>query len=220
MTPKNPPVGMGLINNNIFEIGKKFYPPGMIGKHPGVEHIRIGDNNTPRVPGGHPERIRGIPVINRGLDRKRNAPYQFVKLRLLVLGKSLGGKQVKGPGLPIFKKGLENGKIITKGLSRRRRGNHHHAAAPPEFLKNPGLVGINSLNTPQAESGGYTVIQALGKIHVLTRSRGKQPLFHNMGGKRRIIENSLQILPRFFHPFPRRIYLGKYRAFPKTRLVL
>jgi hypothetical protein len=115
-----------------------------------------------------------------------------VKFRLLILGKGLGGEKVEGPGFLVGEEGVKHRQVITEGLSRGRRGYHHHVPAPADLLPDLPLVGIQGVDAPAPQGGGESGVEVRGKRDGLAGGGGKDPLFHDKRGKRRVPKDFFQ----------------------------
>ncbi len=95
MRSENTPVGMELVDHDEFQVLEEGQPFGMVRKNTRMEHIGIGDHNIALRTDGLPRVLGSISIIGKGFDRFLNLPDQVLKFEHLILGKGLGGKEIK-----------------------------------------------------------------------------------------------------------------------------
>lgn len=59
----------------------------------------------------------------------------------MVLGEGLGGEEVEGAGLRVFKDGVEDGEIVAEGLAGGSGGDDHDVLACVDGVHGLALVG-------------------------------------------------------------------------------
>jgi hypothetical protein len=96
MSPEDSPIGMEFINHHKFQILEKVHPLRVVGKDSCMEHVRVGDHNIPAGPDGLTGILRSISIIGERSDRFFDSLDEILEFNHLVLGESLGGKEVKG----------------------------------------------------------------------------------------------------------------------------
>ena len=109
MRTEDPPVDVEFIDHHVLEVRKELLPFRMVGEDPGVEHIRVRNDNVPLPADRLAGVVGGVPIVGIGLDVRLHLADQAVDLVHLVLGKGLGREKVEGSGLRLFEDFLENG---------------------------------------------------------------------------------------------------------------
>ncbi len=65
MAAKYSAVGVQLINHDVFQIFKQPRPPRVVRQYPGVQHVRIGQDNVSLLPDRLPRIARRVPVVGK-----------------------------------------------------------------------------------------------------------------------------------------------------------
>ncbi len=68
MRAKHAPVGVHLVDHDVLQVGKELGPLGVVRQDPGMEHIRVGDDDPGILPHFGPGRLGGIAVVGASGD--------------------------------------------------------------------------------------------------------------------------------------------------------
>ena len=68
MRPKNTPVLVGLIHDDISQVRKQPPPQVRVGENPAVEHVRVSDQVAAGGPNSAAGLGGGVAVVRRGVD--------------------------------------------------------------------------------------------------------------------------------------------------------
>ena len=141
------PVGVDFIDHNIPEVLKQLYPLGMVRQDAGMQHVRIGYHDMPRLADGFPRSCRCVPVVGVGLDVDPHLLDHVVQLADLVGGKRLGREQVQRPGIRILQDGGQNRQVVAHGFAGSRRRNDRHIFPAGDCLQAFRLVGVQLMDS-------------------------------------------------------------------------
>ena len=96
------PVGMDLVDHDVFQVFKQLDPFGMVRQDTGMQHVRIRHHDVPGLAHRLAGRGRGIPVVRIGFDIDTHLLDHLVQFADLIGGKGLGREKVKRPGIFIL----------------------------------------------------------------------------------------------------------------------
>ncbi len=128
MTPKHTSIGVELIDHHKPQVLEQLGPPRMVRQDPGVEHLGVAEHDLSAPPNNATSVLRRVAIVGEGADVLSVRPQsvgQAVKLRQLVLGESLGGKQIQRTRGGLGQDGRQDGHVVAERLPRRGRGDHH-----------------------------------------------------------------------------------------------
>ena len=90
-------VHVGLVDHDPGEVGQQVAPRAVVGQHPDVQHVRVGEDQV-GAPADRPALLaRGVAVVDRVAQPAPADPREPARL---VLGERLGRVEVEGPRAP------------------------------------------------------------------------------------------------------------------------
>ena len=97
MTAENSSVGVKFVHDHVFKILKELNPFGMMGKNSGVQHIRIGKDDSGFFSDSLTHVTGSVSIISVDSDPLIEVFNKFHQLGHLILGQCLGRKKVERP---------------------------------------------------------------------------------------------------------------------------
>ena len=130
MRPKNTPVLVGLIHDDISQVRKQPPPQVRVGENPAVEHVRISDQIAAGGPNGAAGLGGGVTVVRRGVDagQRRVGPTEPQYCGELVVSQGFGGGEVEGAGCRVAGQVGEGGELVAQCFPRRGAGGDNDVA--------------------------------------------------------------------------------------------
>ena len=167
------PVGVQLVDDDVAEVGEQLHPAGVMGQHPGVQHVRVGDHDVAGLTNRLASADRCVAVIGVGLEVDLHLADEAVQLGQLVLGQRFGGKQIQGACFRIAEHRLEDGQVVAGGLAGGRRGDNHQVFAGQCETGRLRLMGVQPgdaagrqrLPQPQVEALREARVASLASRH-------------------------------------------------------
>ncbi len=147
-------IGVELVDDDELEAGEELAPARVVGQDPGVQHVRVGQDDVPALADGGPLARRRIPVVGVDLDAEWQLLDEGGQLRQLVLCQRLGRKQVQGSPFRVLQKALQDREVVAERLAARRRRHHDQVPAGADGLISLCLVGVESVD-PARREGRY-----------------------------------------------------------------
>ncbi len=98
MRTEHAAVRMRLINDNIFQIGKKISPIGMMRQNPRMEHIGVGKEDAGVLTDGSAVGGSCVAIVDGGIHLGKGS-LQGNQAGELVLGEGFGGEEKEGARL-------------------------------------------------------------------------------------------------------------------------
>ena len=152
-----------------------------------MEHFRVGQDDVgeafPRFFALVP---RGVPVVNGcGRFAAFETGRGFVETQKLVLGQCLEGKQVKGPGVGVGQKMLEQHQVVNQRLPGSGRRGHHNIAPASGQFEGLGLMAVKPFDSngfKQADQPGRPCFRRCrppcrdGRKHLVKHHLAAEPL--------------------------------------------
>ena len=121
---------MKLVDHDVAQVLEEARPLRVMGQHPGMQHVRVGQHDVGALPDGLAGILRRIAVVREGANAASHAGNQALQLIELVFGKRFGREQVERAGLGVFRQRVQDRQVVTECLpARRRRGNDDVLAA-------------------------------------------------------------------------------------------
>ena len=165
------PVGVDLVDDHILQVFEQLDPLCVVGQYALVQHVRVGNHNVARLPYRRARRSGRIPVVGIRLDAHAHILDHAVKLRYLVAGKRLGGKQVQRPGSLVGQNRLEHRHVVAQRLARGR-GRYHHEVLPRQRgADGLGLVDVGPAYSPLLQRPDDAPVQLRREFAVNRRPR-------------------------------------------------
>ena len=171
-------VGVGLVDDHVFEVEQEIVPSLVAGQHGQMDHVWVGEQQARFLPGGVSGGCRSVPVVGGDLDLPSS---QRAKAPELVLGESLGGIQVDSPRPGISQEAVDDRKIEAQALAGGSAGGDH------EMLTALGRVPALCLMGPQLSDAlgcqrvGELKVHLLGEGSSLSRPAGQHGLRRQLG---------------------------------------
>jgi len=138
----------------------------MVGEDAGVEHVGIGDHYVTLAADGLPGVVRGVAVVGVGLDVCLEIADEDVDLVHLILGQGLGGKNIEGPCLRLFKNPLQYREVVAEGLAARRGRHQNDVPAGAHQFHGLALVAVEPPDPPVGEDLPEAGMEPDGEIHI------------------------------------------------------
>ena len=124
----------------------------MLRQQPGVQHIRVSEEQRGAIAQLAPQRCRGIAVIHPrehvaqpGGSQRRAAPAK------LILAKRLAGKEQQRPLLRIAQQHLQQRRQVAERFPRRRAGDNQRMLPRPHGIQRLCLVRIEPADPARAQ---------------------------------------------------------------------
>ena len=147
MRAEHAAIHVGLVDDNPGQVGEHVAPGAVVGEHPHVEHVRIGEDQV----GARADRAallaRGIAVVDRVAQE---APAELRELARLVLGERLGGVEVEGARRRVARERVEHRQVERQRLAAGGARGHDRVPAPG-LLEHVGLVGPERVDSAGAQ---------------------------------------------------------------------
>ncbi len=157
--PEHAPVGVDLVDHHVFQVLEQLHPLGVVGQYALVQHVRVGDHHVPRLPDGRPGGGGGVAVVGVGLDVRAGVLDHGVKLRHLVAGERLGGKQVECPGRLVLHDAVQHRHVVAQRLAAGRGGHHHEVPPHKRRLDGAALVDVGPVDPPVPKRADHPGVQ-------------------------------------------------------------
>jgi hypothetical protein len=97
-----------LVDDDVLEAGEELPPSSVVGKDPGVEHVRVGQHHVAGVPDHGAPPGRCVAVVGVAAEVDSEAGAQGAELGQLVLRERLGRKEVERAALGALEDPLED----------------------------------------------------------------------------------------------------------------
>ena len=166
MRAEHPAVGVDLVDDHEAEGLEELDPLGMVGQHPGVKHVGIGDHQPPLFAHRDPDRLGGVSVVGEDLEGQPGGDQHLVELRLLVLGQGLGRKKVHGLGIRFVQEALQDREVVRQGLAGGRRSHDHNVVSPAHLVVGRPLVSEQPLDSAAGQGLPNAGIDLRRKLRV------------------------------------------------------
>ena len=163
---------MNFVDNDILEVFKEFDPFGMVRQDPGVQHVRIGHHDVPRLTHGAPGSGRRIPVIGIRLDIDMHGLNQFIQLGNLIRRKGFCREKIQGSRIRILHDFPEDRQVITHGLARGRRGNHTDILPFAGQVNGLPLMAVQLIDSPVSKHLNQPGVRSVRKRRIFRLFRG------------------------------------------------
>ena len=153
--PEDPPVAVGLVEDDVAKVAEKALPLRVPGQHV-VKLVGIGDDDPGHLADAPAARNRRVAVVDGRIGPDARGALHVLEDLELVVRQGLRGVDEKGCGLPVALEGLEDGKVKGQGLPRRGGGAEDDVASRPQ-----GLDGL-TLVTVETDAPGVQVVRDAG----------------------------------------------------------
>ena len=192
-------VGVDLVDDDVLQVFKELHPFGVVGQDAGVEHIRVGHHDMPRLAYGLAGGAGGVAIVGVGLDAHAHLFDQLVQFADLVGRKRLGGEEIQRTGILVLQNGGQHGQVVAHGFAGGRGGDHHHITPGENFLHRMGLMAVQLVDATLLQHGQKTLVQPFRVGSVLRRAgRNDLPphhVFHKHGIPPKLIRQLIYIHP-------------------------
>ncbi len=138
VAPEHPPVGVGLVDDHVPEVEEEVVPTLVAGKQAQMDHVRVGEKQAGFLPGCIAGGGGSVAVVGSHFDLFAG---QQADAAQLVLGQSLGGVEVDGPGASVSQQAVEHGQVEAQALARSGPGGDHEMLKLSRDIPAFGLVG-------------------------------------------------------------------------------
>jgi len=95
------PVGVGLVDDDKAQVGKKVGPQGVVGQDAEVEHVGVCEEDVGLAAQPGAGRLGCVAVVDAKAGGTQLIMGQLVQAAELVLGEGLGGEEVEGTSAPV-----------------------------------------------------------------------------------------------------------------------
>ena len=145
----------------------------MVRQDPGVQHVRVGQDDIGPLPDGPPRVLRRVPIIS---ERAQVGPHLLddpVQFFQLIFRERLGREQVHRPRARFRREPVQHRQVITKRFPARRRRDDHDVRARGDAFIRFRLMRIRPRNAARPQHVPQLRIQRRRKLAVLGRARGR-----------------------------------------------
>jgi hypothetical protein len=137
-----------LVHHHELEAVEEVPPRPVIGEHPHVEHVWVGEDHVGLAADPGPLVGWGVAVVGGGLHV---GDTQVGEAAQLVLGERLGGIEAQGGGPRLGQDGFDDGRLITQRLARSGARHHHRVDVIPQSPDRLRLVPVQPIDPPVLE---------------------------------------------------------------------
>ena len=125
MRAEHPAVGVRLVDHHPLQVGQEVAPALVVGEHPHVEHVRVGEDQVRTAPDPRPVLTWRVAVVDRVAQVRQP---ELGQLPCLVLGERLGRIEVERARLRVDRQALQDRQVERERLPGGRSGSHDHVA--------------------------------------------------------------------------------------------
>ncbi len=154
--PEDPPVAVGLVEDDVAKVAEKALPLRVPGKHV-VKLVGVCDDDPRHLADAPAARNRRVAVVDGRIGPDARGALHVLEDLELVVRQGLRGVDEKGRGLPVALEGLEDGQVEAEGLPRRGGRAEDDVAPRPQGLDGLALVAV------EADVTGVQVVGNAGR---------------------------------------------------------
>ena len=149
-------VDVRLVDHDPGEVGQHVAPAAVVGQHPHVQHVRVGEDQVRALADRAPLLARRVAVVDRVAQER--APPKLVQLARLVLGERLGRVEVERArprvgGERVEHRQVEGERLAAGGAGRDDRRGPRRARLERVGLVRPERVDAGRSRAPRAAAG-------------------------------------------------------------------
>ncbi len=137
-------VDVQLVDHDPTEILEQRRPARVVREDPGVEHVRVGQQQAHLVADRPALRGGRVAVVgaHRQLIRRTKRAQHVPESTGLILGQRLGGEQIDGAGVGIIEQRLQDRQVVAQRLARGGARHDHDVLPIQRSLHRRRLVRI------------------------------------------------------------------------------
>jgi hypothetical protein len=175
VAPEDAAIRVQLVHDDDAELLEELEPLGVMGEDRGVEHVRVGHDDLPRLADRRADGRRRVAVVRGRRHVQPGGPGEGGQLRHLVLPERLRGEQAQRPCRGILGDRLEDRDGEGEALAGRRGGHDDNVLPGVHRLDRVGLMAVRPLDPARGEAGPETGIKP-GRPVPVHRLAGRNPL--------------------------------------------
>ncbi|MCZ7564158.1 MAG: hypothetical protein M5U08_10525 [Burkholderiales bacterium] len=169
MRAEDAAVGVQLVDDHVAQALEELRPLGVMRQDPGVQHVRIGDDDVAVGAHGAARIARRVAVERAGAHAEAACGVQCEDLGDLVLRERLGGEEVERLG-PAAERRIEHRQVVAERLARRGRRHHDGVAAGRDVVPGGALVRVEPLDAARVQCGDEPRIERLREWGIAGRA--------------------------------------------------
>ena len=162
VTAEDPSIGVQLVDHHVAEVLEEVHPLGVMRQDARVQHVGVGQDEIRPCPHRAARVLRRVAVISVHAH-VRERLGELRQLRQLILGESLGGKEVQDPRFGLLHEGLQDGQVVAERLAGGGGRDHHEVLALVHDFESPRLMRVQPLHPPASERLDEARIERRGK---------------------------------------------------------
>ena len=154
---------MDFVDDDVLQVFKQLDPLGMMRQNTGMEHVRVGYDDMPRLPHLPAGGRRRVPVVCKGFNVNVHRFDQLVQLGNLIRRQRLCRKEIQRSRIAVFQNGVQHRQIVAHCFAGSRRRNHADIPALRHAVKRFTLMRIELIHAPCGQHRRQAAIQRFGK---------------------------------------------------------
>src|SRR5438034_1626996 len=199
MTAEDAAIRVQLVEHDKTQVLEQLHPLRVMGEDPGVEHVRVRDDDVTRTADRRAHRGRRVAVVRVGLELDVDVRGLALELRELVLRERLRREDVERARAWVLRDRVEDRQVVAKRFTRGRRRYDDGVTSRMRRLERRGLVRIELVDAAPTQGRGDASLEPFGERRIARRARGHalpprdQLLELAVGGER--VEDLLEARP-------------------------
>ncbi len=146
MATENPSIGVEFVEDDVTQVLEDARPLGVVRQNTGVQHVGIRENHVAAFANGFARVAGRVAVVSENTEGIVKVRRQILKLGELILRERLGGEEVEGARVGVFKDRVEDREVVAERFSGGRRSNYDEVFSGPGKFSGGGLVGVEAVN--------------------------------------------------------------------------
>ena len=177
-----------LVDDDDPELLEQLEPLRVVRQDPGMQHVRVRDDDLAGRPNGVPNGRRRVAVVGRNRCREARRRRQRPELGDLVLPESLGGEEQECPRGGVVRDRLQDRQGIAERLAGRGRRDHDDVAPLAHRSHGLRLVAVQLRDPARGEAVAQARVQPVGHRPEDRVPRRDHLVVHDAAPKGRFVE--------------------------------
>ena len=170
---EHPAIRVQLVQDDVAEVLEELHPLGVVGKDPGVEHVRVRDDDVPRAADRGAHRRRRIAVVGVGLELDVDVGREPLELGELILRERLRRKDVERARRGVLRDRVDDREVVAKCFAARGGGHDDGVLSGVCRLERLRLVRVERGDAAPPQGRGDPAVEPVRQLRVGGGLRGQ-----------------------------------------------
>ena len=139
-------VGVQFVDHDVAEVFKEARPSSMVRQDPGVQHVRVSQNDVTFFSDGLAGIGGRVAVVGENAEAIFEALVEVVEFRELVLREGFGGEEVQRASVGVFKDRVQDGQVVAEGFSGSSGRDDDNVFSGVDGFRRGCLMSVRAVN--------------------------------------------------------------------------